>query len=177
MNLKDIYFNKIFYYILWRFIPSAIILISLEIVFEIFISKPKQIPNFPEALATLLILSIFIYIIVMFIRTTINSSYLAFKNFKCPHCSKEIFVDETQFICPHCEKLHSNLSYGEEYNKSLLRFLEEAIFSKIMRSLSLFYKCHFCKSKIQYLECPRCRELIDLFAEYDAKEIERKIYG
>lgn len=103
---------------------------------------------------------------------------ILFNSFKCFHCGKAIVFEKLNITCPFCDTIYNeeiirnNFDNEKSYNDYFGVHFYACKIKKV-----LMEKCPKCKSKIRYLECPHCEKSIDLFAEYDEKEIERKIYG
>lgn len=100
-----------------------------------------------------------LFIIAMFAFTIMFYYYRKYKIrnvvFYCTNqeCNKAIFTSSiNQLVCPVC-----NIK-----SKSLLDLLNE---------------CEHCSTKLKYLECPHCKEPINLFEEYNHEEIKQKIYN
>ena len=73
--------------------------------------------------------------------------------FICPNCLKYVNANELKYNCPFCD---NEVDGGKNTN---------FVFEK-----------HNCGGVLQYLECPKCKRPIDLFAPYDEKKLEAKRY-
>lgn len=76
-----------------------------------------------------------------------------YMKFICPNCLKYVKSDELKYNCPFCD---NEVDGGKNSN---------FIFEK-----------HSCGGVLQWLECPKCKKPIDLFAPYNEKALEAKRY-
>jgi hypothetical protein len=94
--------------------------------------------------------------------------------FICPSCLKVVFYHELSIICPFCDsEFGGNRRAILEYNNDLGEHIhiDLSLIAKI-----LFRGCSKCGGKIQFIECPHCKEAVNLFAPYDEEQLEAKRY-
>jgi len=89
--------------------------------------------------------------LILFISIAIN--ILKGKPFICKHCLKSILPKMLiPFKCPFCDT-------------------ENNLFSNLIK------KCKECGSVIPAVDCPHCKNQIDLLEPYDVEKLEKKRYG
>jgi hypothetical protein len=77
-------------------------------------------------------------------------------------------------ICPFCDsEFGGNRRVVLEFNNDIgdHTHINISLIAKI-----LFRGCSKCGGKIQFIECPHCKEAVNLFAPYDEKQLEAKRY-
>lgn len=75
-------------------------------------------------------------------------------SFYCPYpdCHKSILTEKIgKLVCPNCDS-------KDEFKKLILG-------------------CEKCSTILQYYECPYCKRIINLFADYDENKIKTEIYN
>lgn len=147
MSLRDEY--KKLSYLPWIAMAIGIVLASIG-KFLGWIFNEVDIHYFFAVPALLLVLWAFFALLPEYDNKP-NKFRIPFK-FICPHCLKSILTAQLSFECPFCDKKYHNNDHV------------------------LFTSCSSCNAKIQFLQCPQCNSPINLFSNYNEKELEEKRY-
>ncbi|MCX6154084.1 MAG: hypothetical protein NT007_07990 [Candidatus Kapabacteria bacterium] len=167
---------------------SAFLLVLALTVF-LFLSFPKVFS--PNYLPLVLIVSLFLifkirksYFSILNLKKKLEELFLLNK-FVCPHCLRTIFSTELSGYCPLCSKPHilngENKEVKFHKNEVVNRIVNEVANNKEFELFeledSLFNKCKHCEREIPFIQCPHCKELINLLAPYNLENIYQRTYN